>query len=63
MRDEFLRLYEEHLCRESRLFPGMPELVDAIESRGLRWGIVTNKAERFARPLLDQLRTGTGRHA
>jgi phosphoglycolate phosphatase len=55
MRKEFLQLYETHICRESRLFPGMPELLDAVEARGTRWGIVTNKAERLARLLLDAL--------
>jgi 2-phosphoglycolate phosphatase len=52
MRAEFLALYENNIFRESRLFPGIPELLDAIEARGLRWGIVTNKAERLARLLL-----------
>jgi phosphoglycolate phosphatase len=55
MRKEFLQLYETNICRESRLFPGMLELLDAIEARGLRWGVVTNKAERLARLLLDVL--------
>jgi 2-phosphoglycolate phosphatase len=56
MRDEFLHLYEQNLCRSTSLFPGTSELIDAIEARDLRWGIVTNKAERFAKPLLEQLR-------
>ena len=55
MRDEFLALYERALCRDSRLFDGIPELVSALESRGLEWGIVTNKAARFTLPLLDAL--------
>jgi N-acetyl-D-muramate 6-phosphate phosphatase len=55
MREEFLTLYERDICRETRLFPGIGELLDAIEGRGLRWGIVTNKAERLARLLLEQL--------
>ena len=55
MRQEFLRLYESDICRDSRLFPGMAELLDAIEKRGLRWGVVTNKAERLARLLLEAL--------
>jgi phosphoglycolate phosphatase len=32
------------------LFDGVSEALDAIEARGLRWGIVTNKFERFAMP-------------
>ena len=55
MRSEFLELYETNICVHTRLFSGMAELVDAIESRSLRWGIVTNKAEYLAKPLLAQL--------
>lgn len=59
MRDEFLNLYEANLCRETRLFDGMAQLIDALESRKLTWGIVTNKAERFALPLMKLLGYGT----
>ncbi len=55
MRDEFLAIYEANLCRETRLFGGMEQLIDALESLGLIWGIVTNKAERFALPLMKLL--------
>lgn len=55
MREEFLRLYEDKLCCDTALFPGMAELVDRLEQRRVLWGIVTNKAERFAKPLLEQL--------
>lgn len=55
MREEFLRLYEGDICRDTRLFPGVPELLDALEARRLSWGIVTNKSERLARLLLDIL--------
>jgi phosphoglycolate phosphatase len=59
MREEFLNLYEQDLCRHTRLFPGMLELLDGIELRGMRWGIVTNKAERFAKPLMGLLDMGS----
>lgn len=55
MRTEFLDFYAEDLCRETRLFPGIEELLDELESRGLRWGIVTNKPGRFTLPLLQKL--------
>ena len=55
MRDEFLDAYARNLCRDTRLFAGMPALLDALEQRGLRWGVVTNKAERFALPLIAAL--------
>jgi 2-phosphoglycolate phosphatase len=59
MRKEFLDIYEENLCRETTLFAGMEELLAGIESRDMRWGIVTNKAERFAKPLIELLQMGT----
>jgi len=55
MRDEFLRIYENNLCCDTALFPGMAELIDRLEQRKITWGIVTNKAERFAKPLMQQL--------
>lgn len=58
MREEFLRLYENNLCCDTVLFPGIAELIDRLEQRKIIWGIVTNKAERFAKPLLQQLGYG-----
>jgi len=55
LRDEFLSFYAANLCRETTLFPGMPELLSQLEQRGLPWGVVTNKVERFTLPLLEQL--------
>ena len=55
MREEFLAIYENNLCRETRLFPGMLELIGELERRALLWGVVTNKAERYTHPLLEQL--------
>lgn len=59
MREEFLNLYEANLCRETRLFDGMAALVDTLEAQTITWGIVTNKAERFALPLMRLLGYGT----
>jgi N-acetyl-D-muramate 6-phosphate phosphatase len=56
MRQEFLDLYARNLCRDTTVFPGIPELLEHARIRGLAWGIVTNKAERLARPLIDALR-------
>jgi phosphoglycolate phosphatase len=36
----------------------MPELLEGLEARGVKWGIVTNKAERFAIPLVELLGVG-----
>ena len=58
MRDEFLEIYGENLCVDTRLFPGMGELLDTLEARAIAWGVVTNKFERFARPIIDELGLG-----
>ncbi|MGZ5099054.1 MAG: HAD hydrolase-like protein, partial [Usitatibacter sp.] len=58
MRDEFLGLYGDNLCVHTRLFPGMIELLDSLEMRAIAWGVVTNKYERFARPIIDELGLG-----
>ena len=52
LRDEFLDLYARNICRDTRLFPGIPELLDA---RAVAWDVVTNKAGRFTLSLLEAL--------
>lgn len=49
LRDAFLRHYAAAICVDTRLFPGMDALLGAIEGRGLRWGIVTNKSTQLTR--------------
>ncbi|HZP93982.1 MAG TPA: HAD-IA family hydrolase [Burkholderiales bacterium] len=56
MRSEFLDLYAETLSRSTDLFPGIDEVLDVLEDRGLRWGIVTNKPQRFTRTVLEALK-------
>jgi N-acetyl-D-muramate 6-phosphate phosphatase len=53
--DRFLTHYQRDLCAETCLFEGIGELVDALESAGIAWGIVTNKSQRFTLPLMDAL--------
>ncbi len=55
MRAEYLQLYEDNLCRHTTLFPGITELFDALAARGIPWGIVTNKPQRFTAPLVKLL--------
>ncbi|MEW6589729.1 MAG: HAD-IA family hydrolase [Pseudomonadota bacterium] len=55
MREEFLELYAANICRHSRPFDGILELLAAIEARGLKWGVVTNKPARFTEPLMSLL--------
>lgn len=55
MRAEFLELYVDNLCIGTRLFPGMEALLHALEAAGLKWGVVTNKFERLAHPVMAGL--------
>ncbi len=55
LRGRFLSLYADSLVRETRLFPGMPELLTEIKCRGLNWGIVTNKPAFLTESLITQL--------
>jgi phosphoglycolate phosphatase len=58
MRTEFLDIYAGMLCVDTVLFPGMAELLDRLEAHGIVWGVVTNKFERFARPVIEGLGLG-----
>ncbi len=52
---EFLQRYEQQMLRHSRLFDAVPELLDALEAKQWRWGIVTNKAGHLAQRLADAM--------
>jgi phosphoglycolate phosphatase len=55
LRDAFLAYYADALCEQTRLFPEAVRVLAEIERRGLRWGIVTNKASRFTMPVIERL--------
>jgi 2-phosphoglycolate phosphatase len=55
MVERFLRHYEAALCVDTRLFEGMHELLDDLDSSGIPWGIVTNKQSRYTVPLVAAL--------
>lgn len=56
---EYLALYTEMVCNESRLFDGLAALLEQLEAAGRPWGIVTNKPENLTRLLLDKLDLAT----
>lgn len=55
LRQRLLDIYAHRISRDTRPFPGMLELVAALENRGLPWGVVTNKPGWLTRPLLRDL--------
>lgn len=55
LRAEFFAHYRACGHRTAHLFAGIPEVLDEIESRGLPWGIVTNKITDLTMDLLPCL--------
>lgn len=55
LRRRLLEIYRDHLAVETRLFPGMDEVLRTLEARGMGWGVVTNKPGWLTEPLLGQL--------
>lgn len=51
LKEEFFLSYESCLTRSTRPFEEVDALLEQLKSRGLRWGIVTNKSQRFTVPL------------
>ncbi len=58
MRTEFLDNYAARIAERTRLFDGTQELLKALEARGMSWGIVTNKPERFTNALVPLIGLG-----
>jgi 2-phosphoglycolate phosphatase len=56
LRRRLLDIYQGHLANETRLFPGMSDVLSTIEESGMSWGVVTNKPGWLTEPLLEQLR-------
>lgn len=55
MRDEFHWRYEARMLQTTQVFASMLPVLDALDSKGVVWGIVTNKALRFAEPMVRAL--------
>jgi phosphoglycolate phosphatase len=55
LRETFLEYYAERVCEETCLFPGIAELLSELKTRGIAWGIVTNKATRFTEIIVSRL--------
>jgi N-acetyl-D-muramate 6-phosphate phosphatase len=55
LQQRFLEIYRGALSRETRLFPGMEQVLDTLASWRVKSGIVTNKAAWLTEPLLGEL--------
>jgi|SRR5690606_7622179 2-phosphoglycolate phosphatase len=55
LRLDFLARYERDIVVHTRLFDGMAELLERLDAAGVRWGIISNKVERYVRIIVQQL--------
>ncbi|TXT41434.1 MAG: phosphoglycolate phosphatase [Comamonadaceae bacterium] len=51
LREEFFCNYERCMTQNTHIFEGVPEVLTALSEQRLKWGVVTNKSERFTLPL------------
>lgn len=51
----YLELYQQVMARQTSAFDGVDDLLARLESRGLRWGIVTNKAAFLTDELVGRI--------
>ncbi len=54
LREMFLTHYAAHMTVRSQPFPGVLEALNTVAQMGFSWGIVTNKAMRLAKPLVEK---------
>ena len=59
LRVAFLAAYDRCLSDTTVLFEGVAELLDQLEARGLKWGVMTNKPHRFTVPVMRGLKLDT----
>ena len=55
LKEEFFQSYEADLLGHTAAFDGVTNLLASLGARGLPWGIVTNKSERFTAPIVSQM--------
>lgn len=55
LRERFIDLYRGRLAEATAPFPGMREAVAELSAAGWAWGVVTNKFESLAVPLMDAM--------
>ena len=55
MKEEFFVNYENCMTERTRIFEGVNDMIAALVSQGLPWGVVTNKSSRFTDPLTSAM--------
>jgi 2-phosphoglycolate phosphatase len=55
LRNRYLDIYEKRIATATVLFDGMADVLEYLEQRNMRWGVVTNKPAFLTEPLLDAM--------
>ena len=53
--EHFVHYYAKHIADDSVPFPDVIETLTALKARGVKMGVLTNKPQELAKPLLDAL--------
>ena len=51
LKEEFFKNYEACMTERTYAFDGVADLIAQLDQAGMKWGVVTNKSERFTLPL------------
>ena len=55
-RQELLDIYEDCCLTNTKMFDGVEELLNELNEKKIKWGIVTNKSEKYTKPIIEKLR-------
>ena len=53
--ERMLADYQQRLAEHTVFFEGMEQVLAQLETQQIKWGVVTNKRQRFTQPLMDAL--------
>ncbi len=54
-KEEFFVNYERCMTERTHAFDGVDDMIQALVQRGMPWGVVTNKSQRFTHPLTQAM--------
>lgn len=55
LKEEFFSVYADCLLQRTEPFHGVQHMLDLLLARGLSWGVVTNKSQRFTGPITQAM--------
>ena len=55
LKEEFFVIYSECLLQRTQPFHEVKEMLAGLQRRGLPWGVVTNKSQRFTGPITQAM--------